>query len=344
MATFILVLSHPVHSQYYDLTVGTERHYAGCRGLLGICPASANSDSAIEKVVAYTDIDGKTWAVVIWTGWAGSDSQGDPNQVFSDTTYYRMEGSVLFEYAEGAEQAIFDYGFSKGDSVMSILSPYVSDEDIQNVSNNYFVGQEGVASVILIDTLLQFIDGSFRHILWGDDTLIYVGSSGVKEFIPPDKLDFVYRNQLPVPIYPYINPFYFIKGMGVILTPFNHRGQMMCGYKDSDGNHYGCEAPIITSVDDSGFASIPTDLITLQSYPNPFNPQTVIRFQLPAESRVRLTVYDILGRRVEVLAYGTFSAGTHEAVFNAANLSSGVYLYRLEHETGVLTGKMLLMK
>ena len=66
-----------------------------------------------------------------------------------------------------------------------------------------------------------------------------------------------------------------------------------------------------------------------QNYPNPFNPQTTIRFGLQEAATVQLTVYDLLGRPVQTLIDGAMSQGWHEATFNATNLPSGLYLYRL---------------
>jgi hypothetical protein len=67
-----------------------------------------------------------------------------------------------------------------------------------------------------------------------------------------------------------------------------------------------------------------------QNYPDPFNPTTVIVFELPRESRVKLTVYDLLGREIRILEEGTRPAGRSEILFNAAGLPSGVYCYRLQ--------------
>jgi subtilisin family serine protease len=84
--------------------------------------------------------------------------------------------------------------------------------------------------------------------------------------------------------------------------------------------------------------------LLLPNYPNPFNPSTTIRYELPGNSDVRLEVYDMLGRRVALLVNEARQAGTHQAVFDASALSSGVYIYRLQAGGLVQTRKMLLIK
>ena len=80
----------------------------------------------------------------------------------------------------------------------------------------------------------------------------------------------------------------------------------------------------------SDFAGIiPENYELSQNYPNPFNPTTTIRYALPAESKVILTVYNLLGQRIAELVDEVQSSGYHEKLFNAANLASGVYLYSL---------------
>ena len=91
-----------------------------------------------------------------------------------------------------------------------------------------------------------------------------------------------------------------------------------------------------------------------QNYPNPFNPSTTIKFALPFDSNVKLTVYNITGQVVKVLTNGMLSAGNHNVVFNfnesGVNLSSGIYFYTLEasaasnNSTFRETKKMILMK
>jgi len=82
----------------------------------------------------------------------------------------------------------------------------------------------------------------------------------------------------------------------------------------------------------------------MPNYPNPFNPVTVIGFQLPVSSDVTLEVFDMLGRRVAVLVDDALSAGRHEIQFDASGLSSGVYIYRLRANEFVQTRQMVLVK
>jgi hypothetical protein len=81
-----------------------------------------------------------------------------------------------------------------------------------------------------------------------------------------------------------------------------------------------------------------------QNYPNPFNPLTTIRYSIPASSFVTLRVYDVLGKEIMGLVDEEKTAGNYELEFNAANLSSGVYFYRIQSANFVETKKMVLMK
>ncbi len=81
-----------------------------------------------------------------------------------------------------------------------------------------------------------------------------------------------------------------------------------------------------------------------QNFPNPFNPTTTINFALPKDGLVKLVVYDITGKEVKVLANEIRTAGYHSIAFNASNLPSGVYLYKLSAGNFVETKKMILTK
>jgi hypothetical protein len=91
-------------------------------------------------------------------------------------------------------------------------------------------------------------------------------------------------------------------------------------------------------------AGIPNEFFLYPNYPNPFNPTTTISYGLPRLSEATLTVYDVLGREIRVLAFGTQPAGTHEVTFDAAGLPSGVYLYRLQTGDYVETRRMVVVR
>ena len=90
--------------------------------------------------------------------------------------------------------------------------------------------------------------------------------------------------------------------------------------------------------------NVPEVFKLFQNYPNPFNPNTKIKFQVPKSSNVKLSVYDVTGRTISTLVNNTVKAGVYEADFNAGNLSSGVYFYRLDTETFSETRKMIVIK
>jgi hypothetical protein len=81
-----------------------------------------------------------------------------------------------------------------------------------------------------------------------------------------------------------------------------------------------------------------------QNYPNPFNPTTSISFSIPSFAFTSLKVYDILGNEVATLVNEEKQAGTYEVRFDASNLSSGVYLYRLQAKDFTELKKMILLR
>jgi len=79
-------------------------------------------------------------------------------------------------------------------------------------------------------------------------------------------------------------------------------------------------------------------------WPNPFNPTARVEYELPRPSAISLTVHDLLGRRVAVLAEGLRAAGRHEAVIDGSRLASGLYFVTLEAAGQVETRKVLLVR
>ena len=90
--------------------------------------------------------------------------------------------------------------------------------------------------------------------------------------------------------------------------------------------------------------SVPKNYALLQNYPNPFNPSTVIEYAIPVRSHVTITIYDVLGRVVERLVNEVKYAGAYKVVFDASNLPSGVYFYRITAGSFVQTKKMMVVR
>lgn len=108
------------------------------------------------------------------------------------------------------------------------------------------------------------------------------------------------------------------------------------------GGTPGSPNTVIVSTEEQ--RSVPSKFSLKQNFPNPFNPSTNITFELPNQIRVKLTVYDMLGRRVSILTDEVKSMGTHTVSWDASEQSSGVYIYKLETASEVFTKKMLLIK
>jgi hypothetical protein len=90
---------------------------------------------------------------------------------------------------------------------------------------------------------------------------------------------------------------------------------------------------------------MPATFTLHQSYPNPFNPTTAIRFDLPEPADVTLKVFNAVGQEVATLAQGRHEAGVHRFDFNGTGFASGVYFYRLNSPSGMIeTRKMVLLK
>lgn len=100
----------------------------------------------------------------------------------------------------------------------------------------------------------------------------------------------------------------------------------------------------ISGIDEKTEQSLPNEFILSQNYPNPFNNSTTIKYSLSYSSSVVLEVYDILGRKITTLINETQDAGQHTITWHANDISSGVYLYKLDVGDNCETKSMLLLK
>jgi len=116
---------------------------------------------------------------------------------------------------------------------------------------------------------------------------------------------------------------------------------------DSDSQQYWPRLEIsyqTIAVHQEPFEEVPTEFCLLPNYPNPFNVATTIRYEIPETSPVILSIYDINGRLVEMLENTTRQPGKYSVIWNASNVSSGVYLYRIQSGGFQQVRKCLLVK
>ena len=88
----------------------------------------------------------------------------------------------------------------------------------------------------------------------------------------------------------------------------------------------------------------PNEFVLAQNYPNPFNPSTTIKYKLKTKSEVKLYIYNVIGREIKTLVNQQQTAGEHSVTFDASNLASGIYIYRLKIGSFEQSRKMLLLK
>jgi len=128
---------------------------------------------------------------------------------------------------------------------------------------------------------------------------------------------------------------------GGILIP--DRGYMVC-HQGSNVYKLNVVYTVLTSVSENIISTVPVDFNLSQNYPNPFNPSTKINYNLPKSDNVSIKIYNELGKEVSTLVSGFKTAGTYEITFDGANLSSGIYFYKLQTTGFTATKKMLLIK
>ena len=149
-------------------------------------------------------------------------------------------------------------------------------------------------------------------------------------------------------------PGVFIPGHGTTIEPhyYSHTdetasvGQWSYRLKqiDYDGTTSFSPVVVVDILTGVGAQEIPTEYYLDQNYPNPFNPTTVIEYGLPERANVSLTVYNSLGQVVATLAQGEQEKGVHTVRLNAANLSTGVYIYTMHAGNFVSTKKLMLVR
>ena len=225
----------------------------------------------------------------------------------------------------------------EGDGIPTQGEPNFGEQDMQEAENR------SELTFLDLNTRPHYESGNNLR----DDTWMF--EKIVSNTIDPGKTDYLNEEGEPF-VFSGIGPFmlaantssYFTVAMIFAETEeelFNNakRAQLI---HESD---YG-QSPLLTSAEEQP-EDLPNKVSLLQNYPNPFNPSTTIQFQLNKAQQISLKVYDITGRLVsELISSQTYSAGLHTIPFYAKNLSSGIYIYKLEVAGEVFIKKLTLVK
>ena len=122
------------------------------------------------------------------------------------------------------------------------------------------------------------------------------------------------------------------------------RGEMSPWVSISEFQVFGTPSESIALNKNGAVGDIATEYTLAQNYPNPFNPSTTISFSLPQDSNVTLSIFNICGQEVASLVQGNLTAGVHQVEFDARNLNSGTYFYRIEAGSYQAIRRMILVK
>ncbi len=231
------------------------------------------------------------------------------------------EGSLVLAGGASAGGEVNDWV-----TIMRALTAGGTAYDLSNYSKVKFeAAGSGTVEVILDMTNVQnFNYYAYKINLTPENKIYEVSFNDFKE---------LYGNQVPFDAGK-------IRGIGFVFTSaenqnnvnFNINVQNIAFLKTS-----------ITGVND-GTANMPKEFSLAQNYPNPFNPSTKIEFTVPNREMVSLTVYNVLGQVVKTLVNGQLEPGTHFVNFDAGNLASGIYFYKLKSASVDITKKMILTK
>lgn len=197
------------------------------------------------------------------------------------------------------------------------------------------------------------------------DARIYIsrnGGDGWEQNTTLQKLDPPYRWVYQLTQHPLMRDWFFAAtNDGIWISKDNLASWISLGYGLPAGRYYdvfvdSINGYIYTGGDKGLFrldpltnipeepTTLPTRFQLYQSFPNPFNPTTTIKYMVPEKTFIKLVVYDLLGKEVVTLSEGVQNAGVYGVVFNASDLQSGIYFYRLITGEYTETKKMVLLK
>ncbi len=361
------------YSDYADSNKATVMKYTGSNwinvGSAGFSAGTANHptialDGSGTPYVAYSDggksgkatvmkYDGNNWVNVGSAGFSDSSADNTSIAIDGNGTPYVVygDGSISFnatvmKYNGSNWVNVGSSGFSAGEVWHTTIAfdgsgtPYVAYRDEGN-SDKATVMKYSISIPVELESFSVFINGNDTLIEW--QTATEVNNLGFEV----QRLEV--RDQKPE-----WEKIGFVKGNGTstVLRRYSYLDKAVSSGKylyrlkqiDNDGGYkYSKEVEITINK--------PVDFSLSQNYPNPFNPTTKIKYNIPAAGNVTIKVFDVLGKEIKTLVEEYKAAGSYEVDFNANELPSGVYFYRIAiHSDRIVSGsfsetkKMVLMR
>ncbi len=300
----------------------------------GVAICTANYSQTILRLVS----NGSGGAIITWT-----DRRNSNNDIYAQS----VNSSGVVEWTTNGVAICTAIGSQDAPQLVNDCSggAIIAWEDVRNGSGNADIYAQHVGS----DGTLPVQLSSFhvRRLSHGEVLLNWVTISEVSNY------GFYVQRSLQNTQQWEDLPNSFVPGHGTTNQPHNYSftdnaapaGELEYRLKqiDLDGTiHYS--EPISVSSLTSVKEPAPIEFALEQNYPNPFNPTTEIRYQTSEVGHVTLTVYDVLGRQVTTLVNAVEEPGYKSVQFDATNLSSGMYFYKLESGSFAQSKKMLIIK
>lgn len=285
------------------------------------------------------------------------DFDGDEFFESSATTFYysstnKLDSVVFVEnYMEGANKEITSFNYISPDSIEfteewhyngSLTSTYYGTVVYRN--NNTIITYEDYRDTYFDLSIENFIKDDLSYLAF--NSYLFEVRDTLNQWIPLERITYEKENGKLIS-----GKFeYNVEGTWMIQTKnsFNYENDRLVSVIDSSiyGEYTEVYRQLITYFESVGIEEEldNPNFLLHQNYPNPFNPTTNISYTLNSPQKVTLNVYNTLGQKVAQLVNGIQSSGTHSISFNASNLPTGIYIYRLQSGEYTSSKKLVLVK
>jgi hypothetical protein len=136
----------------------------------------------------------------------------------------------------------------------------------------------------------------------------------------------------------------FKRHTGLTMVAYSDDVPGMMPYSRTAKTNHTLKSSFITSVESGKQSALPKDFVLHQNYPNPFNPNTTIYFDNPTNSKIKISIYDVLGRFIETILNDEIQPGKHSIQWNAVHYSSGVYFCVAQTSDQIKSIRLVLIK